>query len=1553
VTNPFDINFNNKAVRAQSALLGDSDEPLSYKEWKLQSLVATEQEASNLYNLYLANWFQTARTNSVTLDQKFLLKQKYLYLLSQLKLFFTDEEKQNWYSKINLADEKELLLSIPFFAKKLKSIAVYYANLRKKLKNAKVKYNLTGSYNGLEKELQQYLLELIAHVNEDIDPLLNRSLPSYEEVKETLKIEIEELYDGVTYFDRSTTLPVSSYFNVFHDATAELFQTKGLTLSSDEWVFNTFTVPITSDLTSFVEQLTGLIFEQTDVNWYRLFVQKYLMGNRISTNFSVPSSQPVFTDILINQGDNYFYYPYGTINDLNTNSVIIPVALSSLNILGSTAGDALSSSDVIHVKYGDTIKTAWLYQRTFDITETSMSAKINGTANTKFLFPYPGFGMSAEDIPWTGKSLSSTSEFKFLSREYRNAINTAYWSEPLTGDSVKEIYVNNSSLAESGAFPNRYSEKADTIFIRANNGSEQALPFTNVNSCWLYEFKQTSLPIHVSLTTPILWPYQHVPTDIEKFPQHLKRFNFNKRCEPVKLNEINCSNLIAGSAIDVSERVYKINRFVDTKELALECAWLSGSLNDSNTHRWVSQEGFNAIFEPGKATRFVWNGANNTPLSSVFKTLSHYDECPFSVKENAESFEPSQCSCKQIYYTPKGHPGETFLDHNSQADCIVKEIVGDKEVNSLFSDGIEPFTFSSWVDENGLKITETNKFAWYKTREIIGGYGDGSWFGNSGRIPFTLQTGSSYFYVRAASRTLETPETDPSLIAHYKHEIPQNTKVKWIQAKIDAEGIWSSSDTVSDFTINAGDFIIWEHPETMYHYLLSTVQVEVESSNKGSIWSTLDYIAIDSPLNSTVLAWPVDALAAPDELSTSQNPETSFVDILSVTHWKFYNETTKQTYTFTAEPIIAFTPPVTGIYQVKVKAMDGEGRVLELPNGNTTIPSITVVPQFEDAIEYIPLPQPVPGTLLEIPLSGWNYQTKTYDSKSLGAQPYWAEKYVSKSPSVNFGGLFDWGYPQEWIENYLPDSTPKISNLTFAFGQVVEYKSLSSSFVWNQPIEYQTYVGSPRWCKVNRYSENPTPLSAIYSIKAFQDTYSKATFEPTDIQLSNYIDGNPLEVFYHALGDPFVWSIKTDVLSGDNIIKTNYISVTSDQSYNVLSNRNYPTIATVPVVEDLYSKKDVGGFFIPNGLGASNFINKNFTIKLSGDVTDGLEIFTSELNPAGGRGLSKQQQKVPFIWEDDNQWIKAPLNSGAFAGSVRKTLTKNLQTFIPYTEWTGQFTYGLVTPESRTSPWGGITETTWTDLQNYPKTFAGVPNMPAWNKTQILKYTQKEVDCWTSDIFGNQYGLYKPLSAAPVKDRINEVGELWVKTKENNVWPATQALSAIFEPFETINLTLYSQLTGGQINLVDCFGDVLFLQTSTAVIFAKLLYDQSTSLINTTLDDMRFLISMGNNSQRFGQTWYSPKQKAVYLATASIKNSLLFPELYEVSTSSFNLIKCFPTLEQEQTLNEQLQTISAKTIESLLLTYNEQLRKYAITINGTNNINKPFIVNLVLQHENM
>ena len=715
------------------------------------------------------------------------------------------------------------------FAKKLKSIALYYQNLRKKLKNAKLKYNLAGSSGGIEKEIQQYLLELFASMEEDVDPALRRALPSYDAVKESLKVEIEELYDGTTYFDRSTTMPVSAYVDLFHESTAKLFQTKGITLSSDDWIFSTFSVPVTSNLTTYVNEITGLIFEQTDPGVYYEFVKKYLTGNRIVTNFAVPSAEVVYKDISITKGDNYFYYPYGSVNEVANTSIMVPVALSSLNLVG-TAGDALSTADIIHVRYGDVIKSAWLHERIYDTTDSNVAAKIGGKTSTKFMFPYPGVGMSAEDIPWTGKSLSSTSEFKYLTREYKNAVTSAYWLDPLSGDSCVPIPINKTTLTDSGAFPSVYSDKADTIYLRESNGADQAAPFTSLSSCWLYRFERTSIPIHVSLTDPILWPYQYVSATEDLFPPHLKTFNYEKRCATTILNNINNSNLVAGSAIDVSEKVYKLGRYTDNKTTAAECAWLSGSVNESKNHKWISQDGFTGLFEPGQATRFLWTGVNKTPLSGVFKTLSHSEECPFTTSKDPELLGGNECTCKQVYYTPRGHPGEVFSEHNSQADFIVKEIIVEDSADIRFSNGIDPFNISSWMDEDRLTITETNKFAWYKTGGVIGGYGDGKWVGNQGRTPLVLETGSSYFYVRAASRTSALSTEDPCLVVNYDHALPKKN-TKWIQAKLDIEGNWISTDVESTISIDAGDFVIWEHPEVTTNYLLSTVEVENISEN--------------------------------------------------------------------------------------------------------------------------------------------------------------------------------------------------------------------------------------------------------------------------------------------------------------------------------------------------------------------------------------------------------------------------------------------------------------------------------------------------------------------------------------------------------------------------------------------------------------------------------------------------------------------------------------------------------------------------------------------------
>ena len=136
----------------------DASTPYSFLEWKKNSLNLDVRELSNEYNSYLIQWFEKNKNQLVS--RKFLLRQKYLTLLEHLDVYFTNEEKSNWYVKVNTADEKELLLSIPYFARKLKNISLYYQNLRSKLQKATRKYSEIGTNYGLERTLREYLLEV-------------------------------------------------------------------------------------------------------------------------------------------------------------------------------------------------------------------------------------------------------------------------------------------------------------------------------------------------------------------------------------------------------------------------------------------------------------------------------------------------------------------------------------------------------------------------------------------------------------------------------------------------------------------------------------------------------------------------------------------------------------------------------------------------------------------------------------------------------------------------------------------------------------------------------------------------------------------------------------------------------------------------------------------------------------------------------------------------------------------------------------------------------------------------------------------------------------------------------------------------------------------------------------------------------------------------------------------------------------------------------------------------------------------------------------------------
>jgi len=117
---------------SQTSVTLDVNTPLSYKVWyKTHTGIIPRQEFIQ-YNTYLTEWYQNKQKENT--DFNFNLQVSYLSLLKQLQIFTTSAETEDWYNNIDFNSEKELLIAIPYFARKLKSIAIYYLQLREEVK---------------------------------------------------------------------------------------------------------------------------------------------------------------------------------------------------------------------------------------------------------------------------------------------------------------------------------------------------------------------------------------------------------------------------------------------------------------------------------------------------------------------------------------------------------------------------------------------------------------------------------------------------------------------------------------------------------------------------------------------------------------------------------------------------------------------------------------------------------------------------------------------------------------------------------------------------------------------------------------------------------------------------------------------------------------------------------------------------------------------------------------------------------------------------------------------------------------------------------------------------------------------------------------------------------------------------------------------------------------------------------------------------------------------------------------------------------------------------
>jgi hypothetical protein len=193
---------------------GDVNSPYSFQEWIKRNVGILPTQYVTDYNKYLQNWYKTNATIKANTSSEASIKETYKNFLRQIAISFKDAEEARLFTDINFDDDFEVASIVPLIARKLKAIAAYYASKRETVKPSKLKYNMTGTNRAIERILYQYILRSFTKYPYNYtvnDQTLTNAFSALSAICNTFEIQVEELYDESTYFDSTSSVPISAY----------------------------------------------------------------------------------------------------------------------------------------------------------------------------------------------------------------------------------------------------------------------------------------------------------------------------------------------------------------------------------------------------------------------------------------------------------------------------------------------------------------------------------------------------------------------------------------------------------------------------------------------------------------------------------------------------------------------------------------------------------------------------------------------------------------------------------------------------------------------------------------------------------------------------------------------------------------------------------------------------------------------------------------------------------------------------------------------------------------------------------------------------------------------------------------------------------------------------------------------------------------------------------------------------------------------------------------------------------------------------------------------
>ena len=390
---------------------------------------------------------------------------------------------------------------------------------------------------------------------------------------------------------------------------------------------------------------------------------------------------------------------------------------------------------------------------------------------------------------------------------------------------------------------------------------------------------------------------------------------------------------------------------------------------------------------------------------------------------------------------------------------------------------------------------------------------------------------------------------------------------------------------------------------------------------------------------------------------------------------------------------------------------------------------------------------------INIKLDGWDYDTSTFNLTSYGtaygAKPFWAKTFTNSASTFGFGGQIT------YYDEYVPVHQPPISDMILNNGCFIKYINNGNNLSWSENLTFNVTLTTQEWKKLI-IDKNYSNLTFAYNSDNLYDLIITSSNEPSDMVLESYSSFKPIKYNYFARNSSFTF---TENLYYLNRCENSFVTFTTGKVLDAVSphlnldNIHYPTVATIDFPTNTVNERNVGYYLLPNKLGVTYYLGRGYTMEVDPNSLTYIDSISAErifldINKYSSRhrGLTKNDQITPVkIMDIDNRWLFEPYSTGTKSGILNNTV--NNQKMVPYQtnyEINQKNEVGLCYQDDNFEFWSPDYYSQWTNQAYYPLSFRKELILSSYfNRIESLLTDKGIMKNWRSDIYGNNYGLFK------------------------------------------------------------------------------------------------------------------------------------------------------------------------------------------------------------------